>query len=31
VFKGKTKEFGKKILVAVDVSGSIGDEELKKC
>ena len=31
VFKGKTKEFGKKILVAVDVSGSIGDNELKKC
>lgn len=31
VFKGKTKEFGKKILVAVDVSGSIGDEELKRC
>lgn len=31
VFKGKTKEFGKKILVAVDVSGSIGDDDLKKC
>lgn len=31
IFKGKTKEFGKKILVAIDVSGSISDKELERC
>lgn len=29
IFKGKTKQFGQKVVVALDVSGSISDKDLK--